>query len=89
VEQTINNFYGANILSSMKNLNKICEKNSIVNNLKKVMTKLDSHFNIFTQQKLKEETRNIDTNNDRQLDSFLQKVILRIHHKIIRVPKKK
>jgi len=52
------------------------------------MTKLDSHFNIFTQQKLKEETKNIDTNNDRQLDSFLQKIILRIHHKIIRVPKK-
>jgi len=36
----------------------------------------------------RKKQKNIDTNNDRQLDSFLQKVILRIHHKIIRVPKK-
>ena len=69
----------------MKSLTQTCEKESIVPILKQVMCKLDSHFNILTQKKLTEETKSVDVNNDKQLDSFLQKVIVRIHHHISKI----
>jgi len=36
---------------------------------------------------MEEQTKNVDVKDDKQLDSFLERVIVRIHHNIIRIPK--
>jgi len=87
LEKTATKFYESNIMSNMKQVNKICQKDSIVDMYNKVANKLSSHFNITSQIQLEEETKHIDVNDDKQLDSFLQKVILRIHHHKLRVPR--
>ena len=85
LEKTISEFYQSNILSVMKNLNQLCQRTNIVKEYKIIITKLSLHFNILTQEKIEEQTRKVDVNDDKQLDSFLQKVIVRIHHNISKI----
>ena len=69
----------------MKSLNQLCQRNNIVKEYKLVITKLSLHFNILTQDKLEEQTKKVDVNDDKQLDTFLQRVIVRIHHNISKI----
>ena len=69
----------------MKSLNQLCQNNNIVKEYKLVITKLSLHFNILTQDKLEEQTKKVDVNDYKQLDTFLQRVIVRIHHNISKI----
>jgi len=87
LEKTMTSFYQANIVGVMKNINQLCQRNSIVELYGKIANKLSSHFNILTEEKMEEQTKNVDVQDDKQLDNFLQRVIVRIHKNVIRVPK--
>ena len=82
LEKAVSAFYQSNILGVMKTINQICQSNNIVLLYDQIRLKLISHFNILTQANMEEQTKNIDVKDDKQLDSFLQQVIIRIHHNI-------
>ena len=79
LEKAVSALFQSNILGVMKTINNLCQKNDIVSVYDQIRLKLQSHFNLLTQEKIKEQTKNVDVQNDKQLDSFLQKVIVRIH----------
>lgn len=66
----------------MKSISQLCKRNDIVDVYNQITTKLSSHFNIISQDKIEEQAKNVNENDDKQLDSFLQRVIVRIHHNI-------
>ena len=66
----------------MKSISQLCKRNDIVDVYNQITTKLSSHFNIISQEKIEEQAKNVNENDDKQLDSFLQRVIVRIHHNI-------
>ena len=82
LERTVSAFYRSNILGVMKSISKLCQKNDIIEVYNKITTKLSSHFHILTQDKIQEQAKDVDVKDDQQLDSFLQRVIVRIHHNI-------
>jgi hypothetical protein len=66
----------------MKSISQLCKRNDIVDVYNQITTKLSSHFNIISQDKIEEQAKNVNENDDKQLDGFLQRVIVRIHHNI-------
>ena len=82
LEKAVSSFYQSNILGVMKTMNQLCQSNNIIAVYQKITVKLSSHFHILTQEKIEEQEKNVDVKDDKQLDSFLQKVILRIHNHI-------
>ncbi len=66
----------------MKSISQLCKRNDIVDVYNQITTKLSSHFNIISQEKIEEQAKNVNENDDKQLDGFLQRVIVRIHHNI-------
>lgn len=66
----------------MKSISQLCKRNDIVDVYNQITKKLSSHFNIISQDKIEEQAKNVNENDDKQLDSFLQRVIVRIHHNI-------
>lgn len=69
----------------MKSISQLCKKNDIVDVYNQITSKLSSHFNIITQDKIEEQAKTVDEKDDKQLDSFLQRVIVRIHHNISKI----
>jgi len=83
INDTLGHFLKSSISCSMKNLMDLCQRNNVVDTYKIISSRLSSHFNISPPQN--------DPNTCTQktkMDSFIQRMIVRVHHHIIRVPKK-
>jgi len=82
LDKTIVSFHQTSISSAMKTVEQLCQKTSIVNVFNRVAKELSSHFNLLTEEKISEQAKNVDVKNDKQLTSFLQKVMVRMedHH---------
>jgi len=77
LEKTLESFYKSNILCTMKELVGICQKNDILDTYRNVTNTLDKHFDL-------EESKNSTTLEN---TTFLQRIIVRVHHHIRRVVK--